>query len=61
MSKNTNTENPKPRKVTITYPEYEAIRYGMNEIDNLIMSGDAVELAKKHYDSLKKLVNKIIK
>lgn len=34
MSKNTNTENPKPRKVTITYPEYEAIRYGMNEIDN---------------------------
>lgn len=65
MGKNTNTENPKPRKVTITYPEYEAIRYGMNEIDNLIMSGDAskeaVELAKKHYDSLKKLVNKIIK
>lgn len=65
MNKNTNIENPKPRKVTITYPEYEAIRYGMDEIDNLIMSGDApkdaVEVAKKHYNSLKKLINKILK
>lgn len=40
MNKSTNIENPKPRKVTITYSEYEAIRYGMDEIDNLIMSGD---------------------
>jgi hypothetical protein len=65
MNKSTNIENPKPRKVTITYSEYEAIRYGMDEIDNLIMSGDAskesVDLAKKHYDSLKKLIDKIIK
>lgn len=52
MSKNTNTENPKPRKVTITYPEYEAIRYGMNEIDNLIMSG---ALPKKLLNWLKSI------
>lgn len=55
----------RPRKVSITYDEYMAIRYGMNEIDNLIMSGDApkevIELAKKHYDSLNGLINKIIK
>ena len=60
-----NEPKPKPRKVSITYDEYMAIRYGMNEIDNLIMSGDAskeaVELAKKHYDSLNGLINKIIK
>lgn len=60
-----NEPKPKPRKVSITYDEYISIQYGMNEIDNLIMSGDAdekeVEIAKKHYDSLKKLVNKIIK
>ncbi len=65
MNKSTNIENPKPRKVTITYSEYEAIRYGMDEIDNLIMSGDtpkeSVDLAKKHYDNLKKLIDKIIK
>lgn len=60
-----NEPKPKPRKVSITYDEYMAIRYGMNEIDNLIMSGDAlkevIELAKKHYDSLNGLINKIIK
>lgn len=60
-----NEPKPKPRKISITYDEYMAIRYGMNEIDNLIMSGDApkevVELAKKHYDSLNGLINKIIK
>lgn len=60
-----NKPKPKPRKVSITYDEYMAIRYGMNEIDNLIMSGDApkevIELAKKHYDSLNGLINKIIK
>lgn len=60
-----NEPKPKPRKVSITYNEYMAIRYGMNEIDNLIMSGDApkevIELAKKHYDSLNGLINKIIK
>lgn len=60
-----NEPKSKPRKVSITYDEYMAIRYGMNEIDNLIMSGDApkevIELAKKHYDSLNGLINKIIK
>lgn len=60
-----NEPKPKPRKVSITYDEYMTIRYGMNEIDNLIMSGDApkevIELAKKHYDSLNGLINKIIK
>lgn len=52
-----NEPKPKPRKVSITYDEYISIQYGMNEIDNLIMSGDAnekeIEIAKKHYDNLK--------
>lgn len=60
-----NEPKSKSRKVSITYDEYMAICYGMNEIDNLIMSGDApkevIELAKKHYDSLNGLINKIIK
>lgn len=58
-----NEPKTKPRKVSITYDEYMAIRYGMNEIDNLIMSGqdnrEEVEIAKKHYDNLEKLICKI--
>ena len=63
MSKNTNTENPKPRKVTITYPEYEAIRYGMNEIDNLIMSGQfawaKLEKVEKENKEMKRELAKV--
>ncbi|NDV81350.1 hypothetical protein [Bacteroides sp. 51] len=58
-------EKPKPRKVMITFEEYQAIQLGLSEIEGSIGYGDLPESEIERYKacekSLRTLLAKIIK